>query len=439
MSAASWSDAARAAVGSAERTQQVPALQSVHPGGRAGADFTAAVGTPLYMAPEQIAGERPTPAADQYALAASAWEMIGGNRMRGGDFNAVLLQAHNGAVPAPPDGFPRAAVPVLQRALAKAPVDRFPTAGAFAEALRDALLPGTSRKVGRRRLLLGLGAAAGVLLAGGATTWFALSADKSELILVVTPGNRAILAPVYEPLARYLSERIGRPFRVAIPGSYDQVLDGLDEERFHVALLSPVPYVNAKRRIPELVLLGGRYFEFSVPYRSVVLKRKDVGAGPLPDALRGLRYCFVDPKSTSGYLVPTSLLLDAGIDPKKDALELRFSGDHYNVLKDLSEGACDVGAVSAMQLADAPRQAIPVDDIEVVMESETLPPLAVVAHPSLPEDTVNGLREALFGATADPKVSDDLGLSEEAGSFRPVDDSAYDVIRRIEKHVGESR
>lgn len=147
-----------------------------------------------------------------------------------------------------------------------------------------------------------------------------------------------------------------------------------------------------------------------------------------PRALEGVRFCFVDRASTSGYFVPSTMLRDAGIhvaDPP------RFSGDHYNVLRDILDGRCDAGAVSSMQLADAPRQAIDVDELVIAAVSEPLPPMAVVAHPSVPASMRRRLRNAVLSPEADAMVGREMGLSEELATFRAVDDDAYDIIRRI--------
>ena len=114
------------------------------------------IGTPEYMSPEQIQGvgsiDRRT---DVYSLGCVVHEMTCGSapfRRGRGDTQSVLIQQ----VQQPPphlrtlraDVPPRYEAAVL-RALAKQPEDRFPTAGAFAAELRDALKP-TKRSWWRR-------------------------------------------------------------------------------------------------------------------------------------------------------------------------------------------------------------------------------------------------------------------------------------------------
>jgi serine/threonine-protein kinase len=101
------------------------------------------VGTPYYVAPEQVAGGRVNGRADQYSLACAAFELLSGAPPFQGDNPMAVIHAQ--AFDPPPSltllrpGLPSAVDPVLTRALAKAPTERYPTCQDFAESLRAAL------------------------------------------------------------------------------------------------------------------------------------------------------------------------------------------------------------------------------------------------------------------------------------------------------------
>jgi Protein kinase domain len=101
------------------------------------------VGTPHYVAPEQVTGGQVDGRADQYSLACAAFELLSGAVPFQGDQAVTVLHAH--AFDRPPPltsvrpGVPSAVDPVLARALAKAPANRYATCQDFAEALRAAL------------------------------------------------------------------------------------------------------------------------------------------------------------------------------------------------------------------------------------------------------------------------------------------------------------
>ncbi len=98
----------------------------------------AMIGTPQYMAPEQIQGLPVDQRADVYALGIVCYEMLAGAPPFTGDTAAVLYaQAHK---PPPPlrqhlPGLPAAIERALERALAKDPELRFGSAGELALAL----------------------------------------------------------------------------------------------------------------------------------------------------------------------------------------------------------------------------------------------------------------------------------------------------------------
>jgi serine/threonine protein kinase len=97
------------------------------------------LGTPGFLAPEVWSGAEPTPASDQYALAATLWELLLGTSVRrGGDLAEILAEVRAGAGPVAPAELPSGAsplIPVLRRALADDPSRRYPDTASLADAL----------------------------------------------------------------------------------------------------------------------------------------------------------------------------------------------------------------------------------------------------------------------------------------------------------------
>ena len=101
------------------------------------------LGTPSYMAPEQIRGDALTPATDLFAVGAMLFEMLTGKRAFQRSSTFETLRAVEIANPPALTG-PPALVAVdraLHVALAKTPAHRYQTAAAMAEDLRAALKP----------------------------------------------------------------------------------------------------------------------------------------------------------------------------------------------------------------------------------------------------------------------------------------------------------
>jgi serine/threonine-protein kinase len=99
-------------------------------------DTGTVLGTPAYMAPEQLQGGTVGPAVDVYALAAMAFEMLTGRKPRRG--RSALEIAHQVVHEPPPDprdtgaDVPAPAAHAIRAGMAKDPADRPRSAGEFA-------------------------------------------------------------------------------------------------------------------------------------------------------------------------------------------------------------------------------------------------------------------------------------------------------------------
>jgi tetratricopeptide (TPR) repeat protein/tRNA A-37 threonylcarbamoyl transferase component Bud32/TolB-like protein len=149
------------------------------------------VGTPAYMAPEQIEGAPVTAAVDVYALGVVMYEMATGQRPFSGDTPvAAMLKRLKEAPPSPrhvvKDVDPRWEAVIL-RCLERTPGDRFASAEDVGRALAgEEVIPSRRRLERRRRLWLGLAAAA-LTVAGASYVWFARP--------TATPGGPGASAP----------------------------------------------------------------------------------------------------------------------------------------------------------------------------------------------------------------------------------------------------
>ena len=108
-----------------------------------------AVGTPIYMSPEQAAGEEIDSRSDLYALGIVAYEMLAGHPPFQGP-HRVVVSKHIAERPVPlermrPDT-PSELTGAVMRALEKQPADRWQTGEEFRQALageRPASAPAT--------------------------------------------------------------------------------------------------------------------------------------------------------------------------------------------------------------------------------------------------------------------------------------------------------
>ncbi|WP_213455690.1 serine/threonine-protein kinase [Rhizomonospora bruguierae] len=106
------------------------------------AQLTAAgsvLGTASYISPEQAAGATATPSSDVYALGVVAYQCLSGHRPFDGDNPLEIAMKHVRDAPRPlPGDIPPAVRSIVDRAMAKDPVARWPSAATLAAVARQA-------------------------------------------------------------------------------------------------------------------------------------------------------------------------------------------------------------------------------------------------------------------------------------------------------------
>lgn len=102
-------------------------------------NLSATMGTPDYMAPEQIEGQRGDQRTDVYALGTILYEMLSGHLPFSGDSNLVVMAQHlNGTAPRLDRANPAISAQlaaVVARCLARNPNDRYENMAAFIDEL----------------------------------------------------------------------------------------------------------------------------------------------------------------------------------------------------------------------------------------------------------------------------------------------------------------
>jgi serine/threonine-protein kinase len=116
--------------------------------------LSTTIGTPDYMAPEQVSGRHGDARTDVYALGTMLFEMLTGNLPFGGTNVYAMMRAKTGDDPQPPSRFVPDIDPHLEeiilRAIERSPRNRYPNA---AEMLADLNAPERVQVTGRAQRL----------------------------------------------------------------------------------------------------------------------------------------------------------------------------------------------------------------------------------------------------------------------------------------------
>jgi phosphonate transport system substrate-binding protein len=241
--------------------------------------------------------------------------------------------------------------------------------------------------------------------------------------------NRLVLAAVpvlnFDPeqeaeycrqLETYLTQATGLNTRVIVPRSYDEVLAGMEQGKIDAARLGPYAFALAQARFGAKALVNAvsrtiKDKDRPAPYRSIIFTRADSGITSLAQ-LKGLEFGFVDPNSTTGYLVATFLLQQAGLDAAHD-LKPHFLLSHKAVADAVIHGDVVAGAVQEAEFVRL-SEASETPALRVLAASPLIPKGPVAVRPNLPRQLERKLQTALIQIhQQDPQIYQLITASDQ--------------------------
>lgn len=254
-----------------------------------------------------------------------------------------------------------------------------------------------------------------------------LGTSKNPLRMMFVPsGDAQVIVKGGQEVAELLQKETGLHFKTSVATSYAAVIEAMGAGKVDIGWLATFSYVLAKDKYDvELLLIVQR---FGSPfYRGQIMVRADSEIHSLND-LKGKRFAFVDPASTSGHLYPKSLLLSKGFDPKTFFGKSVFAGSHNAVVLSIYKGEVDGGAAyDGSRAAVAKSYPDVFEKIKVLAYTKEIPNDTVSVRKDLPEDMKVKLRNGLIKISRSPKGSKILkrlygisGLVDLDGLFDPV-------------------
>jgi len=258
----------------------------------------------------------------------------------------------------------------------------------------------------------------------------------------VPTENMVRLSERAQPLTQELRRHLGGTRVVPFVASdYTGVIEAMKARKIDVAFFSPGAYVLAEKQARARSILrvvrGGR----NIFYSSIITHR-DSGIRTLAD-LRGKRFAFGDLLSLSGALYPRLMLLEAGLDPKRDFRQVRWAGSHDLVVLAVLHREVDAGATFANddlgrhgawhQFLRRPDE---VAQIRPLAFSKPLPSDNVAVRDDLPPALVARLRTAFVSMSRTPVGKRLLWELYHIDGFVNSTPQDYAPVREVYDRVG---
>lgn len=254
-----------------------------------------------------------------------------------------------------------------------------------------------------------------------------LGTSENPLRMMFVPsGDVQVILKGGEEVGDLLQKETGLHFKTSVATSYAAVIEAMGAGKVDIGWLATFAYVLAKDKYDvELLLVVQR---FGSPfYRGQIMVRADSGIHSLKD-LKGKRFAFVDPASTSGHLYPKTLLLSKGFEPKTFFGKSVFAGSHNAVVLSIYKGEVDGGAAyDGSRAAVAKSYPDIYEKIKVIAYTKEIPNDTVSVRKDLAENLKVKIRNGLKKISQSPKGSKILkrlygisGLMDLDGLFDPV-------------------
>lgn len=436
-----------------------------------------ALGTPHYMAPEQVARDPKLDARmDLYAAGVVLYRMLTGQlpfaRVTSHDRDDAI---RGGKFPPPRDiapDVPEALERIVLRAMATSRADRYQDALAFRADLEEAV-PGASgglraldaelthpstrpsataaptAAVGPppRRGGLWIGAlVAAVLGVVGVGLWQRADreadANPAEAAATAPAGDALVFgvstyvppelqAKKYAPLVEYVEAELERPVELLVTRDSAELARRFAAGEIAIAALNPLAYVRVHREAPGTELLATPVTAGGASFEVHIVARADSEIDSLDD-LEGKVFCYV-PSAASGYLVPRVMLRRAGVDPDHAFASTHLVADHLSALRYVDSSICDATAVYASLLFESGEHGLNPYTFRIVDTSERIPNDAYCASGTIGGDTAAKLRAALLELEpGSPLARKVFGAGDEILGFAPAADGDYDPMRAAE-------
>lgn len=273
------------------------------------------------------------------------------------------------------------------------------------------------------------------------------SAENPVKLHFVPSVDAKVIEENSKAFKEYLEQNTPYKFEITIPQSYVAVVEAFGTKRADIAAFNTFGYILAHDKYgveaKMTVLRHGL-----ATYQSQFIVKADSNIKKIED-LAGKKVAFVEPASTSGYLLPLKTLKEKNIDPK----ETVFAGKHDNVVSMVYTGQVDAGATfysppfkdekGVMQMEDARRLVLTqYPDVEakvvILTLSEPITNDPIVFRKDMPEEMKTKIVDTMITFVGTPGGKAAFKAIYGITDVKRATDADYDVARAMLKSSGQS-
>jgi phosphonate transport system substrate-binding protein len=260
--------------------------------------------------------------------------------------------------------------------------------------------------------------------------------EKSIIIGLIPEQNIFRQMERYEPLASYLSKKIGAKIKLKVLPRYGNIIDNFVIEGMDGAFFGSFTYSLAHAKLGVEVLARPEDEEGVSSYHGLLFVRKDSNIATAAD-MKGKRFAFVDKATTAGYLLPMAFFKQHGIGNHQTYLkEFYFAGTHEDVIYDVLHKKTDIGAAKNTVFERLAKNDQRISsELLIIEKSPAVPENGLAVRKDLEDSLKKKLKEALLDMHNEPEGRDVL-LKFGARSFVGTDDRDYWPVSAYAEKIG---
>ena len=240
----------------------------------------------------------------------------------------------------------------------------------------------------------------------------------------------------YEPLADYLSKKIGADIKLKVLTRYGNIIDNFVSAGLDGAFLGSFSYALAHVKLGVEPIARPETVDGISTYYGMILVRKDGGIKTAAD-MRGKVFAFVDKATTAGYLLPLAYFKENGIgDYQKFLGETYFAGTHEAAIYDLLDKKADIcAAKNTVFTRLAARDKRLTQELLLLARSPDVPENGLALRKDFDGTIKNELKKALLSMDKDPEGTDVL-KTFGARKFIETTNDDYGSVYKYVKQIG---